>query len=279
MFSPAVTWKYPLSTVFAGLLLAGAFVVGGVRAETVSPDNEVSWLTRLAADGDAGAELQLGLAYRDGRYGLDPDPRSALHWLTVAAHNGNAYAADTVGNLYAAGEGAPRDLEQAVYWWRIAARGGNANAQERLGEALLAEGQDDRALTWLRDAADRGDPQARADLALLYRQHLATDADLRRGLDPAAALSERLHFPGLETTFVLWDALVADMPEMQSSDALLARARQGDPVAEYQLAVRYRDGAWAVPRDPQQSRYWLERAASAGNPIALKTLARTDTSE
>ncbi len=269
----------PLLGLMTGLLAAGFIALMAARADGVPAGSEVAWLTQLAGNGDVGAELQLALAYRDGRYGLAPDPEAALRWLTAAGRGGNAYAADAAGNAYASGQGAPRDVEQATYWWRIAARGGNADAQDHLGEALLAQGEDDRAVGWLRDAADRGDPRAHADLARLYREHLASDADLQRGEDPAAALSDRLHFPGLETTFNLWDAIAAGSLEAQSADALLARANNGDPVAEYQLAIRYRDGAWAVPRDPQQSLFWLQRSAEAGNPVAVETLARTRPSE
>jgi len=279
MHHPNAPKSGSLTALLAGLLTAGIIAALAACATGVQGGNEVEWLTQLAGNGDVGARLQLGLAYRDGRYGLKADPQTALHWLTAAGRGGNAYAADAVGNLYAGGQGIPQDVKQAVYWWRIAAQGGNGDAQKRLGEELLREGEEDRALVWLRGAADRGDPNAHADLERLYRDNVATEADLHRGEDSAAALSDRLHFPGLEATFGLWDSIEAGSLEAQSSDELLARARSGDPVAEYQLAIRYRDGAWAVPRDPQQSLLWLQRSAQAGNPVAIETLARTPSSE
>jgi uncharacterized protein len=56
---------------------------------------------------------------------------------------------------------------------------------------------------------------------------------------------------------------------------LISHAQQGDPVAEYQLAMRYRDGAWSVTRNPQQALTWLQRSAAAGNRVAAQTLAET----
>ena len=44
-------------------------------------------------------------------------------------------------------------------------------------------------------------------------------------------------------------------------------------MAEFQLAARYRDGAWAENRDPAKAYYWLRRSASAGNPLAMRALA------
>lgn len=77
----------------AGLVL-GAVVLAaiGSHGTVVPPDQEVAWLSRLAANGDAGAQMQLGLAYREGRYGLKPDEKTGLFWLAKARNNGQAYA-------------------------------------------------------------------------------------------------------------------------------------------------------------------------------------------
>jgi len=261
------------------LASAACILYGAAQADGVPAGRELAWLHRLADDGDTGAELQLGLAYRDGRYGLHPDFRAALKWLSTAGRNGNAYAADAVGNAYATGQGTPRDSQQAEYWWRLAARGGNADAQAHLGEALLTEGRNGRALSWLRDAADLGNERARADLARLYREQVVPDADLHRGENPVEAVGDRLESPSLMFATSLWRALEADSPVSQSTDVLLDRARAGDPVAEYQLGLHYRDGAWAVPRNPKLSTLWLKRSAAAGNPLAVETLARIRTGE
>jgi TPR repeat protein len=44
-------------------------------------------------------------------------------------------------------------------------------------------------------------------------------------------------------------------------------------VAEYQLALRYRDGSWGVNANPQLALGWLQMAANHGNPVAMATLA------
>jgi len=267
--------------LFGALLAAGIIAVLVVRAGGVPPASEVDWLSELAGSGDAGAELQLGLAYREGLYGLPRDPQASLKWLLEAARQGDAYAADAVANAYAQGLGIAVDPQQAAYWWGRAARGGNIDAQERLGEALLAEGHDREALRWLRAAADQGDMQAREDLARLYRQDILPesvlpDADTQRGENPLGVLGAELNSPGLKALYDLWDAVETDMPILQSTDKLLERAIRGDPLAEYQLGLRYRDGAWAVRRDPVRARVWLERAAAAGNRNAAQALKQLD---
>jgi TPR repeat protein len=258
----------------ATIAATGAFVTGAVQAsEGIPARREVAWLNQLADQGDAGAELQLGLAYREGRYGLQPNPRKGLRWLTAAARSRNAYAADAVANAYATGEGVTRDPNKALYWWQKAAAEGNADAQAHLGEVLFVRGQHGKGLNWLRDAADRGDARARKDLAELYRKTPLPDSDLHRGENQVAALGARLDSPGLNTLFAVWHEIEASSPSMYSAEALVDRARHGDPEAQYQLGLRYRDGSWAVKRDPKKARIWLQRAAAAGNRLAAKTLA------
>jgi len=265
----------PPTPVFLLLGIIAAGVLLAVRDSGVSPGGELDWLSHLARSGDAGAQMELGLAYRDGRYGLETDPRTGLYWLTTAAENGNAYAADAVGNAYAVGQGTHRDAQQALHWWRLAARGGNADAERQLASQLIASGDTGEGIDWLRGAANRGDNAAHAMLLQLYRGNGVTDTDLHRGENPLDALGERLDSTCLRSLFAIWDTYKAGSPYMHSADALLARAKAGDPDAEYALALRYRDGSWAVEADRKASTAWLQRSAAAGNRFAIKTLANS----
>lgn len=172
------------------------------HAAGVPAAQEVDWLGRLAEQGDAGAELQIGLAYLEGRYGLTRDSQVARRWLRAAAADGNDYAA------------------------KIARQ----------------------PITHIR-------PQP---------------AD-----DSVAAEARRLDMPGLNALMAVWHTLEISSPSTYSRDALLARANQSDPLAEYQLGLRYRDGGWAVEPDAQQSRRWLRKAAADGNRLAAQALAET----
>jgi uncharacterized protein len=266
------TRKLPITALIAGLAAASITLLAG-QARGVPAQREIAWIEQLADNGDAGAQLQLGLAYRDGRYGLAPDPRTSLRWLSAAGSAGNAYAADLVGNAYATGQGVTSDTRQALHWWRIAAEGGNADAQTRLGESLRAAGDRDGGTDWLRRAADRGDARAHADLVRLYREQGLPEADLHRGDNPVAALAERVDARGLNALFAVWRTIDDNTPPVMGGESLVSQARAGDPAAEYQLGMRYRSGAWAVTQDPQQANFWLQRAAAAGNRLAAHSLA------
>lgn len=123
-----------------GLLLIAVVAALSVVGKADSPRAELDWLSRLANQGDVGAQLQLGLAYRDGQYGLTPDAKTGLYWLQQAADAGNAYAEDAVGSAYARGQGTAANPELASQWWRKAMHDGNPEARIHLSEALIQSG-------------------------------------------------------------------------------------------------------------------------------------------
>jgi len=261
------------SRLALAITVGAAILAAHQLPAAVSDGEEVAWLQHLAEGGDTGAQLQLGLSYRDGRHGLTADPVAASKWLEAAAHGGNAYAADAVGNAYAAGASGAADPQQAQQWWLAGAQGGNADAQAKLGHALLEQGSDAQGLRWLRAAADRGDAQARAELARLYRDRSLPDADLHRGENPLAVVAERTGDNVLRVGLGVWH-LVKEVANTEPTTRSLAQqAAAGDPTAEYQLALRYRDGAWGTRRDPRQAQTWLRRAAADGNHLAVQALA------
>ena len=257
-----------LTALFFGVIGAGQILAA---SEPTAASEEVSWLIHLANDGDSGAQLQLGLAYEDGRYGLQPDTQTAYHWLGLAAKNGNAYAADRVANHLA--EQTPNDLHRAMALWQQAAQDGNADAQIHLGEILMQQG-DKHAVKWLRRAAAQGVHRAQHDLLSLYRTTELQEVDLYRDENKFEVVANEVNSTGLKSMFALWHVLKASSIYEQSKAPLMERAKQGDPIAEYQLALRYRDGAWDVNRDPEKSMSWLLRSVAAGNQIARLDLER-----
>ncbi len=252
---------------------AGLAALIAARGAPVPGDQEVAWLTRLANSGDAGAQTQLGLAYLDGRYGLRTDPQTGVHWLTAGARNGSSYAATTLGDAYEQGRGTESDHMRAEQWWQKAAAAGDRRAQRRLGEALITDGRSQQAREWLGQAADRGDAEAQATLRALTRAGLASVTDARRGENRLATSAKRLNSPSLGIVAAAWDALGHEAPAGERLSRLQREARGGDPVAQYQLAERYADGAWGLAQDDVRALYWLRASAEAGNGIAMETLA------
>jgi TPR repeat protein len=78
----------PGAVIVAGLVLV-FLLKGGLPP---SDSQELAWLNRLAAANNPDAQLQLGLACREGRHGLAPDARAGQYWLKRAAAAGNPLA-------------------------------------------------------------------------------------------------------------------------------------------------------------------------------------------
>ncbi len=74
----------------------------------------------LAEQGDAYAQFNLGLMYRNG-HGVPQDDAEAVKWYRKAAEQGNAKAQNDLGTLYSNGQGVPQDYVQAHMWSNLAA--------------------------------------------------------------------------------------------------------------------------------------------------------------
>jgi uncharacterized protein len=134
------TGKFTLLHWAPALLLAAAVAMVSLLGKPDSPKTELHWLNQLSSSGDPGAQLQLGLAYRDGMYGLKPDAKTGLYWLKQSANGGNPYAEDAVGEAYAKGQGTQPNATLANQWLRKAMQDGNPEARVQLSEQLIAAG-------------------------------------------------------------------------------------------------------------------------------------------
>src|SRR5271165_2127439 len=77
----------------------------------------------LAEQGDAEAQYNLGVMYRDGD-GVPQDDKEAVRWFRLAAEQGLANGQFNLGYMYGTGHGVPQDDKEAVRWCRLAAEAG-----------------------------------------------------------------------------------------------------------------------------------------------------------
>jgi hypothetical protein len=126
---------------------------------------------QLAEQGDAAAELYLGLAYDLGT-GVPHNAFEAARWYRKAAAQGSSSAASNLGVLYYNGDGMPRDNAEAATWFSSAATRGNVTAQYCLGRLYYrGEGvpQDyAKAAAWFEKAARQGNAPAQVFLSSMY---------------------------------------------------------------------------------------------------------------
>ena len=148
----------------------------------------VEELQQQAEQGDAEAQVHLGLKYRAGR-DVSRDYGKARKWFRKAADQGNAEAQNNLGLMYDHGRGVDRDFVEARKWYIQAAEQGHANAQYNLA-LLYANGQgvpqdDLEAYAWANICAAQGQFAPAEELRDKLRKELGAD-----GLLKAQALSK-----------------------------------------------------------------------------------------
>ena len=74
----------------------------------------------LAEQGDAGAQVGLGVMYSNG-WGVSQDSAEAVKWYRLAAEQGDAGAQINLGFMYNNGQGVTQDYVQAHLWFNLAA--------------------------------------------------------------------------------------------------------------------------------------------------------------
>jgi hypothetical protein len=165
----------PAQARVAQLLLQGQVVARDDAAA-------VSWARRSADQSDPEGQMMLASAYLQGR-GVPQDVDKAEELLRKAAEKGHPGAKRTLAELarFRAAQ-KPAEVEaQMVTFVRENAAKGSASAQYQLSQ-MYAKGEgvpkdDALAFEWLRKAADQGQPEALTSLALRYAAGKGVERD------------------------------------------------------------------------------------------------------
>lgn len=96
------------------------------------------------------------------------DWRGAFKCLSAAARFNHNSSQLNLGNLYASGRGARKNLGLAEYWYKRAYKGGNLAAAYNLALDKKRQGDVDAAISWLKKAAARRDGSSYLALAEMY---------------------------------------------------------------------------------------------------------------
>ena len=93
--------------------------------------NAVRLFRKVAEQGYAGAQFNLGICYNEG-HGVTKDYSQAVYWYRKAAEQGDADAQYNLGLCYYNGDGITKDYAQARYWIKKAKEQGNDDAIKAL---------------------------------------------------------------------------------------------------------------------------------------------------
>ena len=94
-------------------------------------NNKIYRYTKAAEQGDAKAQYNLGVCYKNGE-GVAQDYKKAVYWYTKAAEQGVSTAQYNLGICYNNGRGVPTDYNKALYWFTRSAEEGDADAAKAL---------------------------------------------------------------------------------------------------------------------------------------------------
>jgi uncharacterized protein len=143
------------------------------NAQAISRETSITKLREGAEAGNADAQLQLGLAYQEGK-GVTQSYAEAARWFRKAAAAGYDPAQCVLGVAYQAGKGVAQDYAEAARWFRKAAQSGNADGGLLLGLAYKdgkgATQDYAEAARWFRKAAETGYAPAQCALGLAYQE-------------------------------------------------------------------------------------------------------------
>ncbi len=192
-----------------------------------------------------------------------------------------------IGDMYADGNGVPKDANEAEKWYQrgvdmasAAAGAGWSTADVYLANAYMqSKGVPldyGEAMYRMKDAAERGNRQAQVSLGSMYRDGQGTPQDYseamywyRKAADRGSAVAEwqigRLYFDG--------KGVIADFAE--AATWFRKAADEGLVVAQLDLGMMYYRG-FGVSEDLATARAWLQKAAARGYPRAKEILASLD---
>jgi TPR repeat protein len=141
----------------------------------------LTMLLPLARQGDAVAQLKLGIMYVKGK-GVAADSAAAFGWFRMAAARGEPEAQYRLGLLYRDGLGTARDGHAALYWLEQAAQQDVPHAAYALGELYLGGHHDvpqdhAKAMVWFLRGANLGHAASMTNVGIHYALGLGVPKD------------------------------------------------------------------------------------------------------
>ncbi|MGP8232829.1 MAG: DUF2610 domain-containing protein [Methylovirgula sp.] len=267
---------------YIAALYSLATVYDYAEAQNQDQDQADKDLIKAAEQGFPAAMYELGLRYKKGLFGIQPDFAEAYDWMGKAAEAGSVAAMVDVAESLWYGQGVSPNPRRAVEWAERAADTGSVDAKVDLGlfyfygykivddtgdidDAKSVLSDDSRALLWFGRAALANNARAQYNLAMMME---AGDG-LPIPQPEIAARYYRLAAQGgfedaeIDLAERLRSGRILTSPENGESEAvdLLRRAlSQGSARAAAYLAEIYRNGEFGLTKDPLKAMQYAYQA-------------------
>jgi TPR repeat protein len=246
---------------------------------------EDSQLIAKAEQGDADAQVKLGLKYQNGD-GVEKNDKVAVEWYRKAADQGNSDAQANLGVMYQNGTGIEKSNEQAIFWYRKSAEQGNASGENLLGVIFFIEAdpkikeaetkKDDNevavklreeadllfkeAVSWFRKSSDQGNAQAQLNLGLMYQKGVGTEKNdleavswYRKSADQGNSDAQ------LNLGAMYQNGAGVEKSNEQAVSWYRKSAEQDNRDAQVSLGVMYQNGE-GVEQNDEKALFWYEKA-------------------
>lgn len=245
--------------------------------DPASAEQAFRWLDQAARIGDGRGQYLLGRLYFSGK-GVAEDMEKSFALIGAAAQKGHVDAMLFLGEMHLHGWGTEKDPRQTLHWYTKAMDAGHKTAAFEIsrlyvGDDRLGDNPCER-LKWLGVSAQRDlYPPAMNSIGEMYEEGLCVGRDMEKALAWYRAAADRGHEYAAER---YEDLATRDqrggMPKRYHDLELKAEA--GDADAMRAISEFYRSGPGENEqfRDPAKGIEWLERAANAGNRMAMSDL-------
>lgn len=227
-------------------------------------DEGIYWIYHAAKQDHQGAQVYLGVSYRDGN-GVEQDYIMAMYWLGRAGFMDSPGMQRDTGWRYLHGVQLPQDYEQALYWFRKAAQQDHVGAQIDLAW-MFADGQGvdvdiDEALYWFLRAANLGDITAQGILGQKYIWGWGHIQSYELGIYWHKKAAEQGAAQSMASLGYIYETGVG--VEIDFEQAIYwyhQAAEHGNTTAQTNLGSMYYSGR-GVMQDYEMAVYWFRKAA------------------
>lgn len=225
-----------------------AMTLAGLMALTACTRN-VSELIRMAAKGDACAQLEYGRLLRTSGNGVEQDWQKAVEMLQLSADNGNPDAQWELGTMYEFANHVSKDEAKALGLYRRSAEAGSP-----IGLYMLAH------------CYQHG--------IVVEEDHAVSDSLYAKSFNELMKLVPQediyvLNFIG--SAYYWGDGVKADREK--AFGYYLISAQKGNPETQYKTGNCYETGQ-GTAKNMEEAIVWYRQSAAQGYPDAVSALER-----